>query len=154
MTDIKLLSKGNVIISTPAGQLIRAIFEIVLHRGLAQFTDKCLALCKIVQKRMLQLISPLRQFKKIPEEVINKIKKKNFPWETFYDLGHNDICELIQIPKSGKTIYKYVHHFQSFGCQCMFSQSQDLCSMWSWQLTQIFSGIRRYMATLRCYGLW
>ncbi len=54
-------------------------------------------------------MSPLRQFKKIPEEVIKKIEKKNFPWERFYDLGHNEIGELIRLPKSGKTIHKWVH---------------------------------------------
>ena len=110
-THIHILSNGNVIISTPAGRFIRAIFDIVLHRGWQEFTFKCLPVCKMVQKQKWQLISPLREFKKIPEEVINKIEKKNFPWETFFDLIDNHIGELIQIPKSGKTIYKYVHHF-------------------------------------------
>ena len=56
-------------------------------------------------------MNPLRQFKKIPEEVIKKIEKKNIPWERFYDLGHNEIGELIRMPKSGKTIHKFVHQF-------------------------------------------
>lgn len=41
-----------VFITQSAGRLIRAIFEIVLHRGWAQLTDKALALCKMVNKRM------------------------------------------------------------------------------------------------------
>lgn len=36
-------------------------------------------------------MSPLRQFKKLPEEVIKKIEKKNFPFERLYDLNHNEI---------------------------------------------------------------
>jgi len=56
-----------------------------------------------------QSMSPLRQFKKIPEEVVRKIEKKNFPWERFYDLNPHEIGELIRMPKSGKTIHKYVH---------------------------------------------
>lgn len=86
-------------------------------------------------------MSPLRQFKKLPEEVIKKIEKKNFPFERLYDLNHNEIggfsspsscllnslisawkaitCfmfhfisgELIRMPKMGKTIHKYVHQF-------------------------------------------
>lgn len=39
-------------------------------------------------------MSPLRQFKKLPEEVIKKIEKKNFPFERLYDLNHNEIGEL------------------------------------------------------------
>lgn len=41
-----------------------------------------------------QSMSPLRQFKKLPEEVIKKIEKKNFPFERLYDLNHNEIGEL------------------------------------------------------------
>uniref|UniRef100_A0A672JNQ1 Activating signal cointegrator 1 complex subunit 3 n=1 Tax=Salarias fasciatus TaxID=181472 RepID=A0A672JNQ1_SALFA len=94
-----------------AGRLMRAIFEIVLNRGWAQLTDKTLNLCKMIDKRMWQSMSPLRQFKKLPEEVIKKIEKKNFPFERLYDLNHNEIGELIRMPKMGKTIHKYVHQF-------------------------------------------
>lgn len=40
-------------------------------------------------------MSPLRQFKKLPEEVIKKIEKKNFPFERLYDLNHNEIGEFL-----------------------------------------------------------
>ena len=56
-------------------------------------------------------MSPLRQFKRIPEEVIKKIEKKNFPWERLYDLNHTEIGELVRLPKVGKTIHKFVHQF-------------------------------------------
>uniref|UniRef100_A0A8C3UDX9 Activating signal cointegrator 1 complex subunit 3 n=1 Tax=Catharus ustulatus TaxID=91951 RepID=A0A8C3UDX9_CATUS len=84
-----------------AGRLMRAIFEIVLNRGWAQLTDKTLNLCKMIDKRMWQSMCPLRQFKKLPEEVVKKIEKKNFPFERLYDLNHNEIG----------TIHKYVHLF-------------------------------------------
>uniref|UniRef100_A0A8C9NQL5 U5 small nuclear ribonucleoprotein 200 kDa helicase n=1 Tax=Serinus canaria TaxID=9135 RepID=A0A8C9NQL5_SERCA len=109
---------GNVQDVTPkhfpapqsAGRLMRAIFEIVLNRGWAQLTDKTLNLCKMIDKRMWQSMCPLRQFKKLPEEVVKKIEKKNFPFERLYDLNHNEIG-LIRMPKMGKTIHKYVHLF-------------------------------------------
>ena len=59
-------------------------------------------------------MTPLRQFrmkKEVQEEVVKKIEKKNFPWERFYDLNHNEIGELVRMPKLGKTIHKYVHQF-------------------------------------------
>lgn len=34
---------------------------------------------------------PLRQFKKIPEEIIRKIEKKNISWDRFYDLDAHEI---------------------------------------------------------------
>ena len=54
-------------------------------------------------------MTPLRQFKKLPDDVIRRIEKKDFPWERFYDLGHSEIGELVRMPKMGKTIHKYVH---------------------------------------------
>eukprot|EP00105_Crassostrea_gigas_P000987 XP_011412986.1 PREDICTED: U5 small nuclear ribonucleoprotein 200 kDa helicase [Crassostrea gigas] len=60
-----------------------------------------------------QSMCPLRQFKdkKMPIEVIKKIEKKNFPFERLYDLDPLEIGEFIRVPKSGKTIHKYVHLF-------------------------------------------
>ena len=54
-------------------------------------------------------MTPLRQFKKLPDDVIRRIEKKDFPWERFYDLSHTEIGELVRMPKMGKTIHKYVH---------------------------------------------
>lgn len=55
--------------------------------------------------------TPLRQFKNIPEDIIKKIERKDFPWERFYDLAPQEIGELIRFPKMGKPIYRYVHQF-------------------------------------------
>lgn len=90
---------------------MRAIFEIVLHRGWAQLSEKTLTLCKMIDRRMWQSMSPLRQFRKMPEEIIKKIEKKNFPWERLYDLEPNEIGELVRVPKLGKTIHKFIHQF-------------------------------------------
>ena len=53
----------------------------------------------------------LSSFQKVPEEVIKKIEKKHLPWEKFYDLGPNEIGEMIRMPKMGKTLHKFVHQF-------------------------------------------
>ncbi|KAF8792805.1 U5 small nuclear ribonucleoprotein 200 kDa helicase-like [Argiope bruennichi] len=105
------LMADMIYITQSADRLMRAIFEIVLHRGWAQLTDKALSLCKMIKRRMWQSMSPLRQFKKIPDEVIKKIEKKNFPFERLYDLGPNEIGEFLRMPKLGKTVHKYVHQF-------------------------------------------
>ena len=44
-------------------------------------------------------------------QVIKKLEKKNFPWEKLYELGPNEIGELVRAPKLGKMIHKYVHQF-------------------------------------------
>ncbi|CAF1146942.1 unnamed protein product [Didymodactylos carnosus] len=104
------LMSDMVYITQSAGRLMRAIFEIVLQRGWAQLVDKTLSLSKMIDKRMWQSMCPLRQFRKLPDEVIRKIEKKNIAWERFYDLGTHEIGELVRAPKVGKTIHKYIHH--------------------------------------------
>ena len=103
------LMSDMIFITQSANRLIRAVFEIALHRGWAQLTDKTLNLSKMIDKRMWQSMCPLRQFKKIPEEIIKKIEKRNIPWERFYDMEAHEIGELVRTPKLGKTVYKYIH---------------------------------------------
>lgn len=103
------LMSDMVYVTQSAGRLISAIFEIVVNRGWAQLADKTLNLCKMINKRMWLSMTPLRQFTKIPMEVIKKIEKKDFPWERFYDLGTKEIGELIHMPKMGKTLHKFIH---------------------------------------------
>eukprot|EP00096_Caligus_rogercresseyi_P012340 TRINITY_DN5132_c0_g1_i1.p1 TRINITY_DN5132_c0_g1~~TRINITY_DN5132_c0_g1_i1.p1 ORF type:complete len:1550 (-),score=525.80 TRINITY_DN5132_c0_g1_i1:223-4416(-) len=105
------LMSDMVFVTQSACRLIRAIYEIVLFHGWAQLADKALTLCKMVDRRMWQSMSPLRQFRKIPLEVVKKIEKKNFSFDRFYDIGPNEIGELLRMPKLGKTIHKYIHQF-------------------------------------------
>ena len=98
-------------VNQSAGRLMRAIFEIVLSRGWAQLTEKCLSLSKMVTRRMWQSMCPLRQFKKCPGVIVSKLEKKSFPWESMYELSAAEIGELISVPKMGKSIYKMVHQF-------------------------------------------
>ncbi|XP_065882563.1 U5 small nuclear ribonucleoprotein 200 kDa helicase-like [Dysidea avara] len=105
------LASDMVFVTQSAGRLLRAIYEIVLCRGWASMVDKTLTVSKMINRRMWQSMTPLRQFKKLPEDVVRKIEKKDFAWERLYDLGHNEIAELIRMPKMGKTIHKFVHQF-------------------------------------------
>lgn len=105
------LMADMVYVTQSAARLTRAVHEIVLHRGWAQLADKILCLCKMIDRRMWQSMSPLRQFKKIPDDVVKKLEKKSFPFERLYDLGPNELGELLRLPKVGRTLHKYLHQF-------------------------------------------
>lgn len=47
---------------------------------------------------------PLRQFKKLPDEVVKKIEKKTFPFERLYDLNHNEIGTETQLGTAGRSV--------------------------------------------------
>lgn len=106
------LAADMVYVTQSASRLMRAIFEIILHHGWAQLADKVLNICKMIDKRMWSSMSPLRQFygqKNYPDSTVRKLEKKNFPFEKLFDIGTNEIGELLREPKSGKIIYKFIH---------------------------------------------
>ncbi|XP_002518663.3 DExH-box ATP-dependent RNA helicase DExH12 [Ricinus communis] len=105
------LTSDMVFITQSAGRLLRALFEIVLKRGWAQLTEKALNLCKMINKRMWSVQTPLRQFNGIPNEILMKLEKKDLAWERYYDLSSQEIGELIRFPKMGRTLHKFIHQF-------------------------------------------
>jgi len=60
------------------GRILRAIFEICLKRGWAVPAKAALDLCKMVEKRMWGSMTPLRQFKGVPSEVVRRAEGKQF----------------------------------------------------------------------------
>lgn len=103
------LTSDMVFIRQSAGRLLRALFEIVLKRGWAQLAEKALNLCKMVDKRIWSVQTPLRQFHGIPNEILMKLEKKDLAWERYYDLSSQEIGELIRYPKMGRTVHKCIH---------------------------------------------
>ena len=71
----------------------------------------------MVDKRAWLSLSPLRQFKGIPEDVLRKLEKKDLAFERMYDLNPHEIGELIRMPKLGKAIHKVVHMFPKLELQ-------------------------------------
>ena len=66
--------------------------------GTILFTfSRALNVGKMVNHKMWLSMCPLRQFKKIPEEVVRKIEKKNFMWERFYDLEAGEIGKFVAL---------------------------------------------------------
>ncbi|XP_059634391.1 DExH-box ATP-dependent RNA helicase DExH12-like [Cornus florida] len=105
------LTSDMVFITQSAGRLMRALFEIVVKRGWAQLAEKALNLCKMVNKRMWSVQTPLRQFNGIPNEILMKLEKKDLAWERYYDLSSQELGELIRFPKMGRTLHKFIHQF-------------------------------------------
>ena len=58
--------------------IMRAIFEICLKRGWAVPAKAALDMCKMVERRMWGSMTPLRQFKGVPNEIIRKAEGKQF----------------------------------------------------------------------------
>ncbi|EMD34630.1 hypothetical protein CERSUDRAFT_116803 [Gelatoporia subvermispora B] len=106
-----------VYVQQSAGRILRAIFEICMKRGWAVPARAALDLCKMVEKKMWGAMTPLRQFKGVPAEVIRKAEGKQFPWYRYFDLSPPEIAELIGIQKAGNLVHRLVHSFPKLQLQ-------------------------------------
>ncbi|KAG5640834.1 hypothetical protein DXG03_006882 [Asterophora parasitica] len=106
-----VLVADMVFVQQSAGRILRAMFEICLKRGWAVPAKAALDLCKMAEKRMWGSMTPLRQFKGVPSEVIRKAEGKQFPWYRYFDLSPPEIGELIGIPNAGRLVHRLVHNF-------------------------------------------
>ncbi|CDI87290.1 sec63 domain-containing DEAD/DEAH box helicase, putative [Eimeria praecox] len=100
-----------VYVQQSANRIMRAIFDICLRRGWAQLAIRALQLCNEIQGRMWSTMTPLRQFKVLPEELLRKIEKKDLPFDRYYDLTSTEIGELVRVPKMGKLLHRLIHSF-------------------------------------------
>ncbi|KAJ8517086.1 hypothetical protein ONZ45_g5700 [Pleurotus djamor] len=106
-----------VYVHQSAGRIIRAMFEICLKRGWAIPARAALDLCKMIDKRMWKSMTPLRQFKGVPADVVRKAEGKQFPWYRYFDLSPPEIGELIGIPNAGRLVHRLVHNFPKLQLQ-------------------------------------
>ncbi|RXH89650.1 hypothetical protein DVH24_032007 [Malus domestica] len=102
------LSSDMVFITQSGGRLLRAIFEIVLRRGWAQLAGKALKLCKMVDKRMWGVQTPLRQFNGlITNDILMKLEKKTWPGKGIMTSLHRSWGSLFM----GRMLHKFIHQF-------------------------------------------
>ncbi|KAL2915246.1 Pre-mRNA-splicing helicase BRR2 [Polyrhizophydium stewartii] len=103
------LMSDMIYVTQSAGRILRAVFEMCLKRGWAALARKALDLCKMVDKRIWLSMSPLRQFRALPVDIIRRLERKDIPWDRYNDLGPQELGELVGVPKAGKSIHKFVH---------------------------------------------
>ncbi|KAH6906126.1 Sec63 Brl domain-containing protein [Coprinopsis sp. MPI-PUGE-AT-0042] len=106
-----VLVADMVFIQQSAGRILRAIFEICLKRGWAVPAKAALDMCKMAEKKMWGSMTPLRQFPKVPADIVRKAESKQFPWYRYFDLTPPEIGELLGLPKEGRRVHKLVHLF-------------------------------------------
>ncbi|GAC95807.1 hypothetical protein PHSY_003384 [Pseudozyma hubeiensis SY62] len=118
--DGYVLAADMVYVTQSAGRILRAIFEICLKRGYARLSRMALDLCKMVESRQWGSMTPLRQFRGVPADLIRRLERKEYPWNRLRDLEPNEIGELIGISKAGRLVHRLVHQFPRLELQAFF----------------------------------
>ncbi|PKI82775.1 Brr2p [Malassezia vespertilionis] len=114
------LAADMVYVTQSAGRILRALVEICIVRGYAKVARLALDLAKMVEQRQWSSMTPLRQFKGVPADLIRRLERKEFPWSRMRDLEPNEIGELIGIPKAGRLVHRLVHQFPRLELQAYF----------------------------------
>lgn len=115
-----VLAADMVYVTQSAGRILRALFEICVKRGYARLSHIALDLCKMVEARQWNSMTPLRQFKGVPADLIRRLERKEYPWKRLRDLEPNEIGELIGVPKAGRLIHRLVNQFPRLEVQPFF----------------------------------
>lgn len=105
------LAADMVYVTQSAGRILRALVEICIIRGYARVARLALDLAKMVEHRQWNSMTPLRQFKGVPSDLVRRLERKEFPFARLRDLEPNEIGELIGIPKAGRLVHRLVHQF-------------------------------------------
>lgn len=115
-----VLAADMVYVTQSAGRILRALFEICIKRGYARLSHIALDLCKMVEARQWNSMTPLRQFKGVPSDLIRRLERKEYPWNRLRDLEPNEIGELIGVAKAGRLIHRLVNQFPRLELQAFF----------------------------------
>lgn len=108
--DVLALKADMVYITQSAARLSRAMLHIAIHLKNTMLVDKCLSLSKCVSNRQWSTQSPLRQFQRsLGRDVIQRIERKDYPFERYFDLTVSELGELLKNPKLGKSVHRFIH---------------------------------------------
>ena len=118
--DGYVLAADMVYVTQSAGRILRALFEICLKRGYARLSHMALDLCKMVESRQWGSMTPLRQFKGVPADLVRRLERKEYPWNRLRDLEPHEIGELIGVPKAGRLVHRLVNQFPRLELQAFF----------------------------------
>ncbi|SPQ96759.1 Sec63 Brl domain [Plasmodiophora brassicae] len=106
VTMPSLSSDTNYVIQS-AGRICRALFEIALKRGWSHLSLRLLAFCKMIDKRMWDFETPLRQFPSaINMELAHQIEERGLTFSRIIELGTAELGELLPSRGQGSVVKK------------------------------------------------
>ncbi|TYG41947.1 hypothetical protein ES288_D12G217100v1 [Gossypium darwinii] len=99
-------------ISASLARIMRALFEICLHRGWCEMTLFMLEYCKAVDRQIWPHQHPLRQFDKdLSLEILRKLEERGADLDRLQEMEEKDIGALIRYAPGGRLVKQYLGYF-------------------------------------------
>lgn len=73
------------------GRIMRGLFEITLHQGWPAMAARMLTLCKCMDHRQWAFEHPLRQFGRLPSELVGKLEARKTTLDRLKDMSADEI---------------------------------------------------------------
>ena len=150
IANIKLdgyaINSDMIFISQNANRLFRALFELCLSKSWAKLTLLCLKFCKEIQHRMWDVMTPLRQFKIIPEKIIHRIEaKEQLTFDRLCECNVTQMIELLHMQKNNcDSIYKLIHTFPKVNVEINLQPLTRNCIYFDVYVSANFTWLTKY----------
>lgn len=127
------LNSDLVYVTQSAGRIFRALFELALQREYANVAECVLQCCKMVERRVWQSMTPLRQFRVglrgegnellRNEDILRRLEnKEQFTWQHYRDMTAQQLGELVGSQRNAAVLHKLIHQIPRLALTC-FSQT-------------------------------
>lgn len=105
------LTSDLAYVAQNTGRIMRGLFEITLHQGWPAMAARMLTLCKCMDHRQWAFEHPLRQFGRLPSELVGKLEARKTTLDHLKDMSADEIGHMIHSVRMGSTVKKILHSF-------------------------------------------
>lgn len=98
-------------ITQNAVRIVRALFTIELHRNNSILAGRLLQMSKMFERQMWDFQTPMRQFTRIPSDMIEKIESSGLSILALRDMSSREIGDMLRNQRSGALIGKCAQEF-------------------------------------------
>merc|ERR1711871_1745695 len=102
-----------------AARVTRGLFEICLKRSWPGLSETFLTLSKAIDRRTWwePICHPLRQFEKLPMEIVRKLEERDAPMSKLYDFSAQQLGQLVRYKRMGDKLLDYIRQFPALDIQ-------------------------------------
>lgn len=104
ISDLSYITQNSV-------RIVRALFTIELHRNNSILAGRLLLLSKMFERQMWDFETPLRQFRRIPLDIIEKIENTGLSIMAIRDMEPKEVGELLRNQRSGALVSRCAQEF-------------------------------------------
>lgn len=147
------LGSDSYYIQQSAGRICRALFQMVLKRGLAYLSNRLLAFCKMIEQRMWDDQHPLRQFH-VNAVLIDKLERKRITLDRMAEMETRELGSAVRNERAAPMLMKYFGYIPYFSAQVALQPITRTVLRVSLTMQPQFQWANRFHGTAERFWVW